>query len=116
MSESTLKSNSILRSLYFQQSANDTQSSYLKSVLFICDNIIIYGGKPKESTKKLVEIKVNIQNIGTNSWKLKLKNNTIYNGIKMYKVIWERCNNNNKMFKTNAPKITKHCQEKLKIT
>lgn len=80
------------------------------------DNTIIYGEKRKESTKKLLEMKVNIQNTGTNSWKLKLKNNTIYNGIKMYKVLWERFNNKKKMFKTNAPKITKHCQEKLKMT
>ena len=42
--------------------------------------MIISGEKPKEYTKKLLEIKFNIKY--WNSWKLKLKTNTIYNGIK----------------------------------
>lgn len=62
--------------------------------------MIIYGEKPKESTKtaagnnfnKVSGSKVNIQNKGTNCWKLKLKNNTIYNGIEMYEVLKERLN------------------------
>lgn len=63
--------------------------------------MIICGKKPKESTKtaagnnnfiKVSGLKVNIRDKGTNCWKLKLKNNTIYSGIEMYEVLKERLN------------------------
>lgn len=65
------------------------------------ENIIIYREKPKESTKKdarnnnfskMSELKVNTENVRINIWKLKLKNNNIYNGIKMYEVLRKRFN------------------------
>lgn len=76
--------------------------------------MIFYGEKPKESIKKLLEININIQNTETHSWKSKLNKNTIYSGIKIYEVLWGGFNKI--MFKTSAPKSTKHCQQKLKTT
>lgn len=76
------------------------------------DNMIISGEKPKEYTKTLLEIKFNIKY--WNSWKLKLKNNTIYNSIKC--TIMGLFNSKEKNSRPMHLKLTKYCQGKGKMT